>query len=259
MNDCPKSKMLKLNKVSKRQWLHHHSHHHFATVVVGGSARNHGSGSLPRKRRGPKVTGNETVNPGAILVKQKWWLEPDKLWYGGFNVHRGNKGILNAAIRGSVLYYYDTNEKKKYVSVVPEGEDPRSYMRPFYDPATIYKMAKERARRMVKLDASLNVNKKNKQMNEVRNTQLGYLNQIEHIPMELILKHEMDARFKETSFEKLCKESEKLSDIKPEFEEEQIEFALRNKLKFDLKDEPKIKTKTRKMNRYGNRLKKFAS
>eukprot|EP00483_Globobulimina_turgida_P009234 UN09253 len=131
--------MLGFSKIAKSNPLHQHSCR-FATVVVGGSAKNHGGGSLPRKRRGPKVTGNELVEKGNILVKQRWWLEKDKIWHGGFNVHRGQKGILNAMIKGRVLYYYDTNEKKKYVSVVPEDEDPRDYMRPFYTPRQIYRM-----------------------------------------------------------------------------------------------------------------------
>ena len=228
--------MFGVSKVRKSKALLEHSCR-FATVVVGGSAKNHGGGSLPRKRRGPKVTGNELVEPGNILVRQRWWLEKDKLWYGGFNVIRGGKGTLNALIKGRVLYYYDTNEKRKYVSVVPEDEDPRDYMRPFYRPFEIFKMAKERAIRRVKLDSSVNVNKKNKEMNELRNVQLNYINQIEHIPMELIINHEMDQRFKDNSFKKLCHQTDKLSDTQPVFEKEQIQYALNNKLQFEPEQE----------------------
>ena len=51
--------------------------------------------------------------------------------------------------------------------------------------------------------------------------------------MELILNHELDPRFKETSFNKLCDQTDKLNDIEPIYEQEQIEFAARNKLKFE--------------------------
>ena len=224
--------MLGVSKVASHCPLTHHSCR-FATVVVGGSAKNHRGGSLPRKRRGPKVTGNQLVDKGNILVKQRWWLEPDKLWYGGFNVHRGGKGILNAAIKGRVLYYYDTNTKKKYVSVVPEDEDPRDYMRPFYTPREIYSMARERCVRIVKLDASVNVHKKNKEINELRSTQLNYINQIEHIPLELIMNHELDPRFKDESFNTLCEKSDVLADIEPVFEQEQIRYALNKNLEFE--------------------------
>eukprot|EP01083_Nonionella_stella_P300184 1023382_1 len=235
--------MLGFSKVAiKQHCLHVHSNR-FATVVVGGSAKNHGSGALPRKRRGPKVTGNELVNAGAILVKQRWWLERDKLWYGGFNVYRGKKGILNALVKGRVLYYYDTNEKKKYVSVVPEEEDPRDYMRPYYTPREIYQMAKSRAVRRVRLDCSVNVNKKNKEMNELRNTQLNYINQIEHIPIELICNHETDHRFRKHSFSQLCEQTEKLNNVKPVFEKEQIKYAINNKLQFEMDEEQRAQIK----------------
>lgn len=223
--------MFSLKKARKTASLFEHSCR-FATVVVGGSAKNHGGGSLPGKRRGPKVTGNELVESGNILVRQRWWLEQDKLWHGGFNVIRGEKGTLNALIKGRVLYYYDTNTKKKYVSVVPQDEDPRDYMRPFYTPIEIFKMSKERARRRVKLDSSVNVNKKNKEINELRNVQLNYVNQIEHIPLELIMNHELDQRFKDSSFKQLCDQTNKLSETKPVFEDEQLEYAVNNELEF---------------------------
>eukprot|EP01084_Bolivina_argentea_P065907 120152_1 len=228
--------MLGISKITHCNPLHQQSYR-FATVVVGGSAKNHGSPSPPGKRRGPKVTGGQLVNKGNILVKQRWWIENDQMWHGGFNVHRGDKGILNAMIKGKVLYYYDTNEKRKYVSVVPEGEDPRDYMRPFHTPFKIYKMAKERAIRRVKWDSSVNVNRKNKEMAQYRNAQLDFMNQIESIPMELIMMHEQDKRFKDKSFGNLCENIDQLQDIKPVYENEQIEYAIRNKLEFELDQE----------------------
>lgn len=224
--------MLAVKEVTKSASLLKQSYR-FATVVVGGSAKNHGGGSLPGKRRGPKVTGNELVEAGNILVRQRWWLEKDKLWHGGFNVIRGDKGTLNALIKGRVLYYYDTNTKKKYVSVIPQNEDPRDYMRPFYTPIEIFKMSKERTKRRIKLDSSVNVNKKNKEINELRNVQLNYINQIEHIPLELIMNHEIDQRFKDSSFKQLCDQTNKLSEIEPVFEHEQLQYAVNNQLQFN--------------------------
>merc|ERR1712087_639846 len=143
------------------------------------------------------------------------------------------KGHLNAAIKGRVLYYYDTNEKKKYVSVVPEDEDPRDYMRPYYTPTELYATAKERAVRRVRMDANVNAHAKNKRMSELRHTQMQYVNQIEHIPMELIMQHELDPRFKDESLHKLVQETEKLEEVTPVFEEQQMHYALRNKLNFE--------------------------
>ena len=205
----------------------------FATVVVGGSAKNHGNAAKPGKRRGPKVTGNEIVKPGNILIKQRWWIEKDKQWHGGFNVHRGGKGTLNALIKGKVLYYYDTNEKKKYISVVPLNEDPRDYMRAYFTPSQIYRKSHDRSIKRITLDSKLNVNRKNKELNQIRNTQLNYINKIEHIPMELIIQHESDQRFKDENFSILTKQSDKLNNIKPIFEEEQINYALNRNLEFE--------------------------
>merc|ERR1719499_2610720 len=91
----------------------------------------------------------------------------------------------------------------------------------------------ERSVRRVKLDSSVNVHKKNKEINELRSTQLNYINQIEHIPLELIMNHELDPRFKDESFNTLCEKSEALTDIEPVFEQEQIRYALNKNLEFE--------------------------
>lgn len=85
----------------------------FATVVVSGSSKNQGKAKCPGKRRGPKKTASQKVSWDDVLIKQRTWIEPERKWFGGFNVNRGRKGFLNAGVRGRVLYYYDTKQKKK--------------------------------------------------------------------------------------------------------------------------------------------------
>ena len=204
-----------------------------ATVVVGGSTKNLSGGRVPGRRRGPKKRISDLVKPNDVLVKQRWWIEPDRMWYGGFNVSRGKKGVgikgvLRALCPGNVLYYYDTNLKRKFVHVVPIGEDKKEYMRPFYSGKQIYDMSIDMIKRRINFDESLNANKKNEMMNELRNKQMIYLNDLECIPLELIMIHENESINENKKFHSLFDKSIKISNVKPAFEDEQI---LHEKLK----------------------------
>jgi len=77
---------------------------------AGGSTRN-GRDSAA-KRLGPKVFDGQSVNPGAILVRQRGTrIHP------GENVRRGGDDTLYALTEGKVAY--STRNRRRLVNVYP--------------------------------------------------------------------------------------------------------------------------------------------
>jgi len=78
----------------------------------GGSAKN-GRDSIA-KRLGVKAYGNQIINAGAIIVRQRGTkIAP------GNNVGRGGDDTLFALKRGRVHYF--TKKGKKTVEIIPES------------------------------------------------------------------------------------------------------------------------------------------
>ncbi len=77
----------------------------------GGSAKN-GRDSIS-KRLGVKAYGNETINAGAIIIRQRGTkVAPGK------HVGRGKDDTLFALTRGKVRFY--DSKGKKFVEIIPE-------------------------------------------------------------------------------------------------------------------------------------------
>jgi large subunit ribosomal protein L27 len=80
---------------------------------AGGSTRN--GRDSESKRLGIKRYGGETVNAGAILVRQR-----GTRFHPGVNVGRGGDDTLYAKAGGRVLFETKGPNSRKYVSVVAE-------------------------------------------------------------------------------------------------------------------------------------------
>jgi large subunit ribosomal protein L27 len=81
---------------------------------AGGSSRN--GRDSQAKRLGVKVYGGETVNAGAILVRQRGTVVS-----AGTNVGIGKDHTLYARVAGQVQYAVKGEDSKKTVSVVAEN------------------------------------------------------------------------------------------------------------------------------------------
>ncbi|ETO09670.1 hypothetical protein RFI_27706 [Reticulomyxa filosa] len=192
------------------------------TVMVGGTTKSQGQARCKGKRRSPKVINNQLVRRNSILVKQRWWIEKEKQWHPGFNVTRGEKGHLNAAETGHVMYQYDALKRRKYIHVVPLGEEKETYLRPFFEPEEIYEKAYRQLKKRIKNDPTVNEMARTKQLYETRKKQFELMHGSEHRPIELII----DTFGQEMI--KLAEESQKLESLRPVFENQQLYYYIKD-------------------------------
>ena len=109
--------------------------------------------------------------------------------------------------------------------VVPHGEDPAEYMKPFYTAHEIFTQSRARTEKLVKEDTSLNVRTRDRALNEYRLKQSDYLLNSDSLPLELLMQFEKDAINIENgmTLKQFTDKANNLSKTDPVFASDQIE------------------------------------